>query len=1027
MADWQIRLCGPIEIRAGGRELESGLPGRQGRLLLAYLAWHRDRSCPRRELIDALWPDDPPASADSALSALLSKLRRALGPGVLSGRSELRFGAEVEIDVECAARAVGRAETAVADSRFAEAAEGAREALAVDLQSFLPDCSGPWVEDRRHECEAVRLRALEALVAAGVGLGELATAEAAATAAVAAAPFRESAHRALMEVHEAAGNPAEALRAFDHLRVLLRDELGATPGQATMAVHQRLLRGEPAPAAPPPLPTVTWPTPLAAAVGRHALVNRTTELAFLEGCWAQALDGTRQLVMLAGDAGIGKTRAAAELSRRAHDAGAVVLYGRFDEETLAPYQPVVEMVRGWAAGAPLGPLAGRLGAHAAELGILLPELGRPPAGPLGDADARRLRFFDAVAALLAALAGDAPAVVVFDDLHWADRPTLQLVRHLVRSPLPARTLFVGTYRETELESEHPLHELVGDLRREGTLKRLELEGLAEAEVGELIAALGVGSPAPGFVTALHGETEGNPFFIEEVVGHLRQEGERAGVGVTLAEAGVPEGVREVTSRRLRRLGDDARQAVVAGAVIGREFDFELLEHVIGDTLAGDALVAALEEAVQARVIRESGRVGDYAFAHALVRATLYDGISRLRRARLHGRVGEALAALRGADVDDYLPQLAYHFAQAAPLERPERAIDFALAAARRADRLMAWDEAAEHYREALRARELAGTADDRVRGDLLVALGESAERAGDEEGARGSFRAAAETARGIGDAALLGRAALGFAGPWSMLGRVDDRRVELIEEALGAVGADESPLRARLLARLGLELYYSGDVERRLALTAEAVELARRLGDPSTLASALVARHYALWRPETVGSGSRSPPSCVRSRSAPATPSWRWRPRAGRWWTCSRSATWRAPTCTSPPLPSSRRRCTVPCTCGGRPDCAVPAPSSRATSTPPSGSPTRRSRSASAARPRTPCTTSRRRSSTSAASRAGSTRWRTPCGASSSSTRRSPRGGPGSRSSWSSWGAPTRRAPNSRRSTSRRSRATPTG
>ena len=853
MGDWHIRLCGPIEVRGGGRVLEQDLPGRQGRLLLAYLVWHRDRACPRRELIDTLWPDNPPAAADSALSALLSKLRRTLGPAALAGRQELRFVPDAEVDVERAAAAVARAEAAAEASRFAEAAAAAREALAVDLQTFLPDCDGLWAASRRHECESLRLRALEALAAAGIGGHELGAAEAAAQAAVTAAPFRESAHRALMEVHEAAGNPAEALRAFERLRVLLRDELGTTPSADVMAVHQRLLRGEPA-SRPlrPAARAVTWPAPLAAAVERHALVNRSTELAFLEGCWEDARSGGRELVMLAGDAGIGKTRAAAELARRAHRSGAVVLYGRFDEETLAPYQPVVEMVRGWAAGARLDPLAQRLGAAAGELGILLPDLGRPAPTSDADADARRLRFFDAVAVLLTELVGGAPAVVVFDDLHWADRPTLQLVRHLVRSPVPARTLFVCTYRETELADEHPLHELVGDLRREGTLKRLQLEGLAEAEVGELIAALGVTAPAPGFVAALHGETEGNPFFIEEVVGHLRAEGERAGTGVTLAEAGVPEGVREVTSRRLRRLGDDARRAVVAGAVIGREFDFELLERVVGDSLTGDALVAALEEAVHARVIRETGRVGFYAFGHALVRATLYDGISKLRRARLHGNVGEALAELRGADVDAHLPQLAYHFARAAPVESPERAVDFALAAARRADRLMAWEEAAEHYREALRARELAGAADDRVRGDLLVALGESAQRAGDEAAVREAFRDAAETARGLGDAALLARSALGFAGPWSMLGRVDAGRVAMLEEALQALGPEKSPLRARLLARLGLELYYSGDAERRLALTAEALELARELGDLNTLAAALVARHYALWDPATV-------------------------------------------------------------------------------------------------------------------------------------------------------------------------------
>jgi DNA-binding SARP family transcriptional activator len=854
-----------------GRSLGAALPGRQGRLLFAYLLLNRDRDCGRIELIDLLWPERPPAAADSALSALLSKLRRALGHEVLAGRSELRLvpAGKLEVDVEEAATAAGRAEAAVDERDWAAAAAHARETLAVDLQTFLPDCDGPWVNELRRELDTVRLRALEALAEAGLHQGgrELGTAEQAARAAIAAAPFRESAHRLLMEVHEAAGNPAEALRAFEELRILLRDELGTTPGAAVLAAHERVLRGDspavapaPAPVAPPArgeaVPVVAWPIPLAAALERHALVGRSRELDLLEGYWSQAVTGANQLVLLAGDAGIGKTRLAAELGRRAREEGALVLYGRFDEEALAPYQPVVEMVRGWSSGASLEPLSERLGVRAADLGILFGEFGPPPtdhdapASRSGDADGRRLRFFDAVAALLGEIGARAPLVLVFDDLHWADRPTLQLLKHLVRSPQPGRALLLGTYRDAELEAGHPLHELVGDIRREGLLARMELAGLDEPEVAELVVALGVPAAEPAFVHALHGETEGNPFFIEEVVRHLRESDQELRADVSLTEAGVPDGVREVTGRRLRRLCAESRQALQVAAVIGREFDYDVLEAVA--PLADDALIAAMEEGVEARVLREAGSVGRYAFTHALVRATLYDGLSQLRRARLHGRVGEAISSLRSADLDPHLPQLAHHFAQAAPVEQPERAIDFALAAARRADRLLAWEEAAQHYRAALRARELAGAHEDLVRGELLLALGASEDRAGMEEAARATFDAAAVTARGLGDASLLGRAALGFAGQWSILGRVDEARLELLEEALAALGGDDSPLRARLLARVALELYYSGDPERRLALSEEAVDLARTLGDSRTLAACLDARHYALWRPENV-------------------------------------------------------------------------------------------------------------------------------------------------------------------------------
>jgi DNA-binding SARP family transcriptional activator len=859
---WDIRLCGPVLVEANGRRLDPGLPGRQGRLLFAYLVLNRSRGCPRDELIDALWPEGPPAAADSALSALLSKLRRALGPGVLNGRGELRLNLEgpVTVDIERSRTAIEEAEAAIEAGDHALASLRAREALLTDLQTFLPDAEGGWVAEQRRELDTLRLRGLETLAEAGLRQGgrELGAAEQAARAAIAAAPFRESAHRLLMEIHEAAGNPAEALRAFEELRSLLREELGTTPGQAAMAVFERVLRGEPPPAARASAPPVVleptpWPAPLASAVDRHALIGREVELAFLQRCWREATEGQRALVLLAGDAGIGKTRIAAEIAAKAHEDGAAVLYGRFDEETLTPYQPVVEMLRGWSAGAPLDALRDRLGPRAAELAILLPEFGAPPAdhtnGVTGaEADAQRFRFFDAVAALLGEIGAEAPVVLVFDDLQWADRPTLQLLRHLVRSPAPRRVFFLGTYRESEISDRHPLHELIGDLRREGALRRLEVGGLAEAEVGELVAELASAPASAAFVRALAGETEGNPFFIEEVVRHVRETAGALSEEMSLEEAGVPDGVREVTSRRLRRLSESTRAVLLVASVIGREFDYDVLAAVVDQS--DDDLVEALEEGVEARVLREIGHVGRYGFTHALVRATLYDSISQLRRARLHGRVGETLVRLRGADLDAHLAMLAHHFAQAAPVERPDRAIDFALAAARRADRLLAWEEAAQHYRAALRARELAGAVDDQVRGELLLALGQSEERAGLEQEARASFSAAIRTARGLGDSVLLTRAVLGLAGPWSALSRSDPERVALLDEAMSALPEDDSPLRARLLARMSLELYYAGEPELRLALSEEAVKVARRLGDPRTLAACLDARHYALWRPE---------------------------------------------------------------------------------------------------------------------------------------------------------------------------------
>ena len=323
---WDIRLCGPVLVDANGRRLDAGLPGRQGRLLFAYLVLNRTRGCPRDELIDVLWPEGPPAAADSALSALLSKLRRALGDGVLTGRGELRL--HLEAPVAGRHRGVARRRSSRPRRRWRAGdharrrRSSARDALSTDLQTFLPDAEGGWAAEQRRELETIRLRALETLAEAGLRQGgrELGAAEQAARAAIAAAPFRESAHRLLMEVHEAAGNPAEALRAFEELRSLLREELGHDArarrrwpcSSACCAASRRpshRARGVRSPrVARAAGSRRTWPPPLAAAVDRHALVGRGVELAYLERCWREAADGQRALVLLAGDAGIGKTR-----------------------------------------------------------------------------------------------------------------------------------------------------------------------------------------------------------------------------------------------------------------------------------------------------------------------------------------------------------------------------------------------------------------------------------------------------------------------------------------------------------------------------------------------------------------------------------------------------------------------------------------------------------------------------------------------------------------------------------------------
>ena len=579
--------------------------------------------------------------------------------------------------------AVSRAEAAITRKRFGEAAAAAREALATDLQTFLPDCDGQWVAERRHECEALRLRALEALAAAGVGLGghELGDGRGRrqgrgrrrAVPRV-CPPRADGGPRGGRQPRRGAARVrAPARAAARRARHVAR---GGGDGRPSAAAARRARPGHRRRAAP------------RSSRGRRRSrspssgtrsSNRGAELAFLESCWAQARGGTRQLVMLAGDAGIGKTRAAAELSRRAHDGGrrralralrrgdaGALPAGRGDGAGLGGGRAAgAAAPRGWAPTPPSWGSCSRSWARRPT-----PRTSAAPTPtPGGCASSTRWPPCSP------RWSGTAPAVVVFDDLHWADRPTLQLLRHLVRSPLPARTLFVGTYRETELAGGHPLQELVGDLRREGTLKRLELEGLGEADVGLLIAALGVESPSPGFVAALHGETEGNPFFIEEVVGHLRAEGERVGRGRHAGRGGRARGrarghlAAAAATRRRRapgrrgRGGDRARVRLRAARARARR-------HACPATRWSPRWRRRCRRGCSARPVASATTRSPTRWCGR--RSTTASPSCAARGCT--GASARRSSTCSGGDVDGHLPQLAHHFAprRAAGVDRSAR-------------------------------------------------------------------------------------------------------------------------------------------------------------------------------------------------------------------------------------------------------------------------------------------------------------------------------------------------------------------
>jgi class 3 adenylate cyclase/tetratricopeptide (TPR) repeat protein len=623
-------------------------------------------------------------------------------------------------------------------------------------------------------------------------------------------------------------------------------------------------------AAPVPAVRVEWqPAPgsaipmpmLLTDIGR-IFVGREAELDRLGQLWKEAAAGERRIALVAGEPGVGKTRLAAELAIRAHRDGAIVLAGRCDEDLGVPYQPFVEALRHFADHNPSAELAERLGRYGGELARLVPELqGRLPDidPPLrSDPETERYRLFDGVTGWLTAVSGENPLLLVLDDLQWAAKPTLLLLRHVLRSPETLRVLVVGTYRDSEIGRGHPLLELLADLRRIAGFQRLPLAGLDEIAVAALLEEESGGQNLDDrgqeLARRVWQETEGNPFFVVELLRHLgdsgafsQPEARRTGAG-SPEEPAIPEGIRDVVGRRLSRLSDETNRLLACAAVFGLEFEPLAVERA--GPFPEQVVLNALAEASSGRLIVDvAGPVPRCRFVHALVRATLYDELTGVARAALHRKAAEAIEAIHGGDADDYLPALAHHWSRAAtPSPETHKAVTYAARAGHRALAQLANDEAVAFYRQALDLLDGAGPATDGAqRVNLLISLGEAQRRAG-EGSYRDTLLSAARLAQHRGDTAALAGAALANTRGhlMSVFGAVDHETVAVLEAAIAASasGTAEPAMRAKLLAILALELTFAGDWSRCLDLSDQALAMAHRLDDAETLAQVLLARFF---------------------------------------------------------------------------------------------------------------------------------------------------------------------------------------
>lgn len=581
----------------------------------------------------------------------------------------------------------------------------------------------------------------------------------------------------------------------------------------------------------------------AVLVGPGPFVGRGRELEGLLSAWQGALTGCVRTVLIAGEPGVGKTRLAGEWSQRAYEMGAVVLYGRCDEDLGAPYQPFAEALRALVPCMGAGRLRGLRGIEALlplvpGLADAVPDLA-PPAH--ADPDTERYALFDAAVALLEIASASAPVLLILDDLHWAAKPTLLLLRHLLRFGDHARVQIVGTYRSTDLDRSHPLAAMLADLHRDGTANRLNLGGLDEDDVTTYVTEAGYDDEE--LAHALASVTAGNPFFLIEALRHVDESG-----GVW-DQSTLPQGVREAVSRRLSRLPVETNKALAAAAVVGSRFSLELVEQVVGNDL-----IDAFDEARNAGiVIEEPG--GNYRFNHALVRQSLLAELASVRRMRLHQRIATTLEAMPGAD-DELLAELAHHYFECAWAGNAAKAVLYCRRAADQAMARLAYEGAADLYRHALHALEELDDElpdrDDQV-AELLVARCEALLAAGDVTSAAG---AVSQLRAATVDSARLAAWATCFDGQLSML--IHPERLDEVEAALAVAAAklaeqDDAAgeatahtVRAGCLARLGRIADCEGALD-------DALNAARRAREHRRVNAVLAgAPLAALWGPNPV-------------------------------------------------------------------------------------------------------------------------------------------------------------------------------
>lgn len=609
---------------------------------------------------------------------------------------------------------------------------------------------------------------------------------------------------------------------------------------------------------PPSQSTVPFPPRLATALDGRDIVGRETELQAIGEAAKRAFAGDgREIVLVSGEPGQGKTTLVALAARRAFDDGACVLYGHSEEGLAAPYGLFVEAFGHYATNAANERVVELLETYGSEWGRLVPAFAdrtdRIADSKATDSDSERYLLFASAVGLLTAISEQEPVVLVLDDLQWSDPGSLLLLRHFSAADNErARVLVTGIFRGGEASRAPGLRDVLGQLWRYRSVSRVDLSGLGVAEVATLLAAMS-GEPldAGGAQLAeqIHRETSGNAFFVVELLRHLADTdvSHTSGVAAASAPVALPTSIREVVSGRVARLGPDAERVLSTAAVIGRDFDLGLLQRATGVDV--EPLIDALEAASHAELISDLGiATGRYTFSHALVQRTLYDKLGPTRRSFLHGRVASSLEALPEPQRASRLGELAHHWMSAPRADGLEFALRYSQEAGVAALNALDPHDAARHFAKALELASDSEEVDETIRIDLAIGLGTAQRQIGDPAYRETLLEAARRAAR-LDDVGPLVRACLANdRGIYSAVGATDHEKVAALELALARVDAGHRD-RPLLMATLCSELAHGSSLERRQALADEAIAIAERSGDEAILVRVLNHVHVPLQVP----------------------------------------------------------------------------------------------------------------------------------------------------------------------------------